>query len=76
MQQVPFKINGTREDLDTEFRFFALKKSGWFNEHPNKFALVKGIKLLGFYDTLEEAFESGIRKFDVKPFLVKQVTCD
>ncbi len=71
-----FKINGDPKDLETEMRFFAIKKSKWVSEHANKFALVKGIKLIGFYETLDEAFETGLRKFDEKPFFVKQVTAD
>ncbi|KKT93397.1 MAG: hypothetical protein UW91_C0010G0014 [Parcubacteria group bacterium GW2011_GWF2_45_11] len=74
-----FKINGQKEQLETEFRYFALKKNGWIKENScvvNKFALVKGIKLIGFYETLDEGFEAGMRKFDEKPFLVKQVTSE
>lgn len=71
-----FKLNGEPKDVEVETRFFASKRVKWATDQANKFALVKGIKLIGFYDTLDEAFETGLRKFDEKPFLVKQVTAD
>ena len=69
-----YKINGLKEELETEFRYFALQKRRWLPAQKDKFALVKGIKLIGFYETLDEGFQAGMRKFDEKPFLVKKVT--
>ena len=71
-----FKINGQREQLETEFRWFTLQKRKWLPENKDKFALVKGIKLINFYETLEDAYEAGLRKFGEKPFLVKKVSED
>ncbi len=62
--------------LGTELKFFEENRMWWFEKHAGKFALVKGRTSHGFFDTYEQAVQSGYLLgglvFDA-PFLVKEV---
>ncbi|MFB3881609.1 MAG: hypothetical protein ACE149_10115 [Armatimonadota bacterium] len=38
-----------------------------------KFALIEGERLVGTFETFEDAYRSGVRSFGDKPFLVRQI---
>jgi len=62
--------------LATELEFFEENRMWWFEKHAGKFALVRGRTSHGFFDTYEQAVQSGYLLgglvFDA-PFLVKEV---
>lgn len=62
--------------LSTELEYFEQNRVWWFEKYVGKFALVKGKTSHGFFDTYEQAVESGYMLgglvFDAS-FLVKEV---
>lgn len=60
--------------LDAEIKYFEANRANWLNVHCGKFALVKGEKLIGAYDSAENAISEGAKQFGVEPFLVRQIT--
>jgi len=58
--------------LDAERRLFDQNRETWAKEHPGTFVLVKGDRLVGFFDTQADALAQGTRLgFD--DFLVRPV---
>jgi hypothetical protein len=60
-------------ELDTELRFFEKNRAEWLKRAPGKWALVKGEALVGTFDTAENAYIEGVRRFGNVTFLVKQI---
>ena len=60
--------------LEREINFFTENKDAWLEEHPQKFVLVRGDKLIGVFDTLSDALTAGSRMFGLDHFLIRQVT--
>jgi hypothetical protein len=61
------------EVLREELEFFEINRAKWLEEYRGKFALVKGKRLVGTFDTAENAYIEGIQQFGNVPFLIKQV---
>lgn len=59
--------------LETERAYFEEKLDEWVNKYPNKFVVVTGHDVLGFFENLNEALSIGARTCGLKPFLVRQV---
>jgi hypothetical protein len=59
--------------LETEWRFFEKNRDRFVSEAEGKFALVKGRRLFGFYESERDALDEGYRRFRQPPFLVKRV---
>lgn len=59
--------------LETELEFFEKHRKEWFEHHKGKLALVKGKTLHDFYDTYENALETGYIIWGQVPFLIKEV---
>ncbi|HBR58317.1 MAG TPA: hypothetical protein DEA22_12765 [Blastocatellia bacterium] len=62
--------------LDRERKLFEKKKSELTAKHLGKFVLIKGDKLIGLFNTVEEALSEGARQFGLVPFLVRQVSME
>jgi len=62
------------EPLEQELKVFTENKSKWAENHPGKFALVKGTELIGFFDQAESALAEGARLFGAESFLVRLVS--
>ena len=60
-------------ELDTELRFFERNRAEWLKSAPGKWALVKGESLVGTFDSAENAYVEGVRRFGNVSFLVKQI---
>lgn len=60
--------------LEKERKFFDRKKAELIAEHLGKFVLVKENKLVGVFNTIEEAMSEGARQFGLSTFLVRQVS--
>ena len=61
------------DNLLNESKFFRQKVKEWRNTHMGKFVLIKGHDLIGFYQSLDDAFNTGIKNFGVSDFLVEQI---
>ena len=59
--------------LNTELHSFAEKLPELLREAEGKFALIKGSKLLGIYDTELTAIRAGYEKLGNEAFLVKRI---
>jgi hypothetical protein len=61
------------EALREELVFYESKKAEWLLAHEGKFVLIKGSKLLGVFETQEQAYSEGLQQLGNTPFLIKQV---
>lgn len=64
------------EPLAVELAAFDRAKSDLLRDHKDKFALFKGTDLIGTFSTFALAYEEGIRRYGIEPFLVKRVTSE
>lgn len=62
---------GERSSLAKEIAFYEANKEMLIKEHINRHLLIKGNKLIGSYQTEEQAIAEGITRFGVGPFLVR-----
>ncbi len=61
------------QPLATELAYFEEHRAEFLEKARGKFALIKGQKDYGFYDSAENAYKAGVERFGVEPFLIKQV---
>jgi hypothetical protein len=59
--------------LQVELEWFDKRRNFWLKTHKGKYALVSGRRAAGFFIHWPNAFKAGLRKFGVKPFLIKRV---
>ena len=59
--------------LETEIRYFEAQKQELLKHHEGKFALVVGERVLGVFDTQEEAYRAGLAQIGNRPMLIKQI---
>jgi hypothetical protein len=60
--------------LEKELAFFAKMKPELLTNHKGKFALIRGEEFLGAYDSAENAYAEGVKRFGLEPFLVRKVS--
>jgi len=60
--------------LSEETETYNKQKDSLLKTDSGKFVLIKGKKIIGIYDTKNDAIRIGIDKFDNSPFLVKKIT--
>ena len=60
--------------LEKERKYFDRKKAEFIAEYLGKFVLIKENKLIGVFNTVEDALSDGARRFGLSPFLVRQVS--
>ena len=59
--------------LDKELETFNREFARLVAESQGKFALVQEDKLVGVFDTFQDAVKSGYGQFKLTPFMVKQI---
>ncbi len=59
--------------LKEELKTYEDNKAELLKSDRSKFVLIKGDKIIGIYDTYNDAIKIGIDKFGNVPFLVKQI---
>ena len=59
--------------LQEELKYFSSIKKELLKSSPGKYALIKGEKLLGTFDTESEAYSKGIELLGNVPFLIKEI---
>lgn len=62
--------------LEEELAYFEENKPRLLAEHAGKYVLIRGRELAGTFDTEENAYVEGLRRFGNTPFLIKQVLLD
>jgi len=64
-------------DIDPELRkdyeYFQKAKKDWLAEHSGKYALVKGGKLIGVFDTDAAAYAEGVKRFGNTSMLIARI---
>lgn len=60
--------------LEKELALFAKMKPELLKNHKGKFVLIRGEEFLGTYDSAENAYGEGVKRFGRETFLVKKVT--
>jgi hypothetical protein len=60
--------------LERELALFAKMKPELLKNHEGKFALIRDEEFLGAYDSVENAYAEGVKRFGREPFLVKKVS--
>ena len=58
--------------LEREMETYKKKLPEW-GEHEGKFVLIRGEDVVDFFATYEDAIKDGYRRFELDPFLVKQI---
>lgn len=61
-------------ELEKELNFFESKKKEWLRNYKDKFVLIKGEELIDVFNTLEDAYKEGVKRYGNQPFLIKRVT--
>ena len=59
--------------LGDELKTYEYHKANLLKSDRGKFVLIKENKIVGVYDTYDDAVKVGIDKFGNRPFLVKQI---
>ena len=62
-----------QQSLESEIAFYEKNKAQYLRKHDGMYVLIKGESLIGVFPTAEGAYADGLSKFDLEPFLVKQV---
>ncbi|PYJ84120.1 MAG: hypothetical protein DME22_13955 [Verrucomicrobia bacterium] len=60
--------------LEQELKYFEEIKAELLKNHKDKFALIKGDKFLGAFDTPDNAYREGVKQFGKEIFLIKRIS--
>lgn len=61
------------EPFEKEKQYYIKHISEWIGANQFKFVLIKDDNLIGFYNSIQEAFEKGLSKFGLEDFFIKQI---
>ena len=61
------------EPLERERQIYEAHIEEWRRTQLGKYVLIKGEEVLGFFDSLESAFNEGTARFRLDLFFVKQI---
>jgi len=64
----------SRMPLETELAAFEKMKAELLKNYDGKFALVHGQDFIGAYDTAENAYSEGVKRFGREAFLVRKIS--
>jgi hypothetical protein len=62
--------------LERERRVYDAHKADLLTSSAGQFALVHGDELIGTFTKFSEAYEEGVRRFGLEPFLVQQILAE
>ena len=62
--------------LSSEYQYYLKTKPELLKQYKGKFALIKGEKLVGTFDTDADAYKAGLLEFGNIPFLIIQILED
>lgn len=66
-------VDPENDVLREEAEFFEEHRKEWFNTDAFRYALVRGRRLYGIYDTPDEAYSVGFGLFGFEPMLIRQI---
>jgi hypothetical protein len=58
--------------LDSERQYFMDNRDELLQRYPGKFVVVKDQRLLGAFDTIQDALSAGAREYGMSSFLVRR----
>lgn len=67
-------VKRQEEEVRENFKVFQKILPEILDEHEGEFALMRNRKIVGFYDSHDDAFAMGFEKFDDGVFSVQKVT--
>ena len=67
-------IRGAAMPLEKELARYEALKAELLKNFEGKFALIHGEDFLGAFDSAENAYTEGVKRFGVEPFLVRKIT--
>ncbi|HEX9005442.1 MAG TPA: hypothetical protein VGB07_36380 [Blastocatellia bacterium] len=59
--------------LEKEREVYSQNFSEWLTQHSDKFVVIIGEEVIGFYNTIEEALSMGAQRVGLNPFLVREI---
>ncbi len=59
--------------LKTELETYEREKDRLVSENEGHFVVISDTRVVGIWDTYEDALKAGYKEFGLKPFLVKQI---
>jgi hypothetical protein len=62
--------------LAQELQLFQKHVQEWREQHLGQFVLIKGNEIVGFYQSLDEAFRAGSGKYGLDEFFIHQIVPD
>lgn len=62
-----------QEPLERERQVYEAHLEEWRRSQLGKFVLIKNEDVLGFFDSVDAAFNEGTARFRLEPFFVKQI---
>lgn len=65
--------NGSAASLEREMETYRQRLPGLLATDEGRFVLIHGEQVAGVWDTWQAAMEEGYRRFNLEPFLVKQI---
>ncbi len=59
--------------LEQEYKVYLAHLKEFISTHRNQFVLIKGEKVVSFFERYEDALQAGLQRFGNVPFFVKEV---
>jgi hypothetical protein len=66
--------HGAEMALEKELAFFARMKPELLKNYDGKFALIRDEEFIGAFDSAENAYAEGVKRFGRESFLVKKIS--
>ena len=73
MQLPVMPMSQSASPLEKEYQFYLRAKAELLKQHSGKFALIKEERLVGTFDTDQDAYKAGLEKFGNVPFLIIRI---
>ena len=62
--------------LENEYKFYEDNKNNFINKYLNKYIVIKGDKVLGVFNSSEDAIKNAVQENELGTFLVQYVNED
>ena len=59
--------------LEKEYKVYLSHLNEFIPDHQNQFVLIKGERVVNFFECYEDALHAGLQQFGNVPFFVKEV---
>lgn len=59
--------------LESERKVFDQNIDSWRQSHKDQFVVIKDSQVIGFFSSLQEAFDAGSEQFGLDDFLLEQI---